>query len=126
MRWIAIASMMTGAWLSSANSSEPQPAMTAEDLQQLCAGEDHVSRNACRIYILGVTQGISVGIRIATGQAKPGVACVPQDISAEKLEQSVKARLREDLSKTPADRGREASAFIGAVLAAEFPCTKHP
>jgi hypothetical protein len=29
-----------------------QPAMTAGDLAQLCDGSDHVSVNACRIYIL--------------------------------------------------------------------------
>jgi hypothetical protein len=124
MRWIAIASMVTGACLTSANSSEPQPAMTAEDLQQLCAGEDHVSKNACRIYILGVTQGISVGLRIAAGKGRSAPPCVPQDISAEALERTVKGKLSEDLKATPANRGREAAGFIAAVLSTAFPCSK--
>jgi Rap1a immunity proteins len=124
MRWIAIASMMTGAMLTNAHSSQPEPAMTAEDLQQLCAGEDHVSKNACRIYILGVTQGISVGMHIAESKGRSGAACVPPDVSAETLERTVKDRLSADLKATPAHGAREAAGFIGAVLAAAFPCSK--
>jgi Rap1a immunity proteins len=124
MRRMAIASIMTGALLTSANSSEPEPAMTAADLQQLCAGEDHVSKNACRIYILGVTQGISVGMHIAESNGRSGAACVPPDVSAETLERTVKDRLSTDLKATPAHGAREAAGFIGGVLAAAFPCSK--
>jgi Ssp1 endopeptidase immunity protein Rap1a len=126
MRWIAITSILVTAVVTTANSSEPQAAMTADDLQQLCAGEDHVSKNVCRVYILGVTQGISLGVHIATGRTKMGAPCVPLDISAEALEQTVKGRLNEQLRAIPADRSREASAFIGAALAAAYPCSKSP
>jgi len=34
-----------------------EAAMTAADLKELCSGSDHVSRNVCRIYILGLTEG---------------------------------------------------------------------
>jgi hypothetical protein len=99
------------------------PAMSAGDLQQLCTGTDHVSRNACRIYILGVTQGIAVGLQIAErpvhGTRRP---CTPSDISAEALERAVKERLAEDLEKNPARRDADASAFIATVLARVYPC----
>jgi len=124
MRWLAMTSIAMSAFVTSANSSEAQPAMTANDLQQLGAGEDHVSRNVCRVYILGVTEGISLGVRIATGATRVSAPCVPQSISAEALEQTVKGGLQEDLRTTPADRNREASAVIGAVLAAAFHCSK--
>jgi hypothetical protein len=122
MRWIAIASMMTGAVLTSAHSAPPEPAMTAGDLEQLCAGEDHVSKNACRIYILGVTQGISVGMHIAQSKGRSGAACVPAEVSAETLERTVKDRLGADLKAAPAHGAREAAGFIAAVLATAFPC----
>ncbi|HXW73388.1 MAG TPA: Rap1a/Tai family immunity protein [Steroidobacteraceae bacterium] len=107
-------------------AAEPEPAMTAGDLQALCTGEDHVSENACRIYILGVTQGIAVGMHMAGGQVAGGAPCVPPGTSAEALEETVKSKLGQDLAKRPGDRNLEASGFIGSVLAAAYPCAKHP
>jgi Rap1a immunity proteins len=100
-----------------------QQAMTAGDLQQLCQGSDHVSRNACRIYILGITQGVALGISMARGKAH-GRPCVPATISAESLEETVKARLGKDLTAHPADGGNDAAGFIGMVLAQAYPCAK--
>ena len=97
-----------------------EPAMTAGDLAQLCTGTDHVSVNACRIYILGVTQGIKVGIRMAGGRSAVSRPCVPPGISAAELE----AKLKKKLAALDADSGqRDAAGFIGAALAAEFPCS---
>jgi hypothetical protein len=96
-----------------------QPAMTAGDLVQLCNGSDHVSVNACRIYILGVTQGIEVGIRMAEARSSAGRPCVPPAISADELE----ATLKKKLAALDADsQQRDAAGFIGAALAAAFPC----
>lgn len=119
MRSIAVALTVTGALLATAASPE-QPAMTAGDLGQLCTGTDHVSRNACRIYILGVTQGITLGMSIADG--KGGRPCVPAGLSAEALEKTVQKRLAE--MSSAAERDRDASGFIGAVLGSAFPCSK--
>jgi hypothetical protein len=123
MRSIAIALTMLAALLSIAASSE-QPAMTAGDLEQLCAGSDHVSRNSCRIYILGVTQGINLGMRMATGKTAGGRACVPGAISAEELERTLTKRLA--AIDSAAERDREAAEFIAGVLARAFPCSKEP
>ena len=78
--------------LLTAASSET-PAMTAADLAQLCGGTDHVSVNACRIYILGVTQGIDVGMRLAGARGNAHRPCVPPKVSAEELDATVKQRL---------------------------------
>lgn len=109
-----------------ARAAEDQPAMTAGDLEQLCMGSDHVSRNACRIYILGVTQGIAIGIRIANGKSADHRSCVPASVSAEALEETVKKKLA--ALNTGTERDRDAAGFIGAVLAAAYPCAKtaHP
>ena len=96
-----------------------EPAMTAGDLAALCTGTDHVSVNACRIYILGVTQGIKVGMRMAAGKSAANRSCVPAGISAEELEASLKKKLAA-LDATSGQR--DAAGFIAAALAAEFQC----
>jgi hypothetical protein len=97
-----------------------EAAMTAGDLQELCAGSDHVSRNVCRIYILGVTEGIAQGLSIAGG--KGGKPCIPEGVSAEQLEATVKARLGEELSHAPTRGTSDAAAFLASALAQAFPC----
>lgn len=99
-----------------------EAAMTAGDLQELCAGSDHVSRNVCRIYILGVTEGIEQGLSIAAG--KGSRPCIPEGVSAEQLEASVKSRLGEELSHTPARGNSDAAAFLARTLAQAFPCAE--
>jgi Rap1a immunity proteins len=114
---VATALTAAVALLLTAASAEQPPAMTASDLAQLCSGGDHVSRNACRIYILGVTQGIAVGIRMADSSrsARP---CVPPGVSAEELELTVKKRL----AALGAAQSRDAAGFIGDVLLASYRC----
>lgn len=126
MRSIALLTTITCALLAGAASAElqEQPAMTAGDLQQLCLGSDHVSRNACRIYILGVTQGVEVGLAIADGKLQGGRPCVPADISAETLESTLKSSLAQSLAASAANRNRDAARFIGSVLTHTFPCQK--
>ncbi len=96
-----------------------EPAMTAGDLAQLCNGTDHVSRNACRIYMLGVTQGIAVGLRIAGHGKQAARPCVRPGIAAEDLEALLKKRLD---ALDASGQQRDAAGFIGESLAAAFPC----
>jgi hypothetical protein len=98
-----------------------EAAMTAGDLKELCAGSDHVSRNVCRTYILGVTEGIAQGLSIASG--KGSRACIPEGVSAEQLEETVKSRLDEALSRSPARGTSGAAAFLASTLAQAFPCS---
>ena len=39
-----------------------QPVMTLGDLQQICSGKDQEAKTACKFYIMGYTQGISIPI----------------------------------------------------------------
>jgi len=113
--------LITAAALLLSAASADEPAMTASDLAQLCGGTDHVSRNACRIYILGVTQGIDVGMRLAGGKSRAGRPCVPSGISAEDLEATVKQRLA---GLDAAAGARDAAGFIADVLSKSFPCAR--
>jgi hypothetical protein len=123
MRSITTALIVTAVLLAT-EASAGQPAMTAGDLEELCVGSDHVSQNACRIYILGVTQGIALGLGMADGKTQAGRACVPAGISAEALELTLKRKLA--AIDSAAERERDAAAFIGAALVSAFPCLKAP
>jgi hypothetical protein len=123
MRAAACLLALAGAILASGPASA-EPAMTAGDLQQLCAGTDHVSVNACRIYILGVTQGITVGMNMAGGKGHTAHPCVPPAVSAEELEQKVKAKLDQRLAASPPDHDLDAASFIGTVLTDTFRCPR--
>jgi len=97
--------------------------MSAGDLQDLCAGSDHVSKNVCRVYILGVTEGITVGMRMADGKTSGGRPCIPDGVSGDLLEQTLKTRL-DDLTATSAKRRLDAAEFIGTSLVHAFPCAR--
>lgn len=114
-----LAALATAAVALALTAAAPEePAMTAGDLAQLCSGTDHVSVNACRIYMLGVTQGIAVGMRLAD-HGKAGRPCVPAGIAADDLEAALKKRLD---ALDANGQQRDAAGFIGAALAVRFPC----
>jgi hypothetical protein len=121
MKSVAMVPILMGALLSTTASSAEQ-VMSAGDLQQLCAGTDHVSVNVCRVYILGVTEGITLGMNIAAGKTAGRRPCVPRDISGDALQLVLKTKL--DTLSSPADRDADASRFISAVLGTAFPCQK--
>jgi Rap1a immunity proteins len=117
---IILTALGAAAALLAMPSHAAEAAMTAGDLKELCAGSDHVSRNVCRIYILGVTEGIAQGLSIADGKGtKP---CIPEGVSAQQLEETVKARLGKELSLSPARGTSDAAPFLATTLAEAFPC----
>jgi hypothetical protein len=107
---------------SAAHAAPPVPpaanTVNAGDLAEFCVGSDHVSQNVCRIYILGVTQGVVLGL------GAPARLCVPADITAEILEQAVKARLAAALQAHPEARDEDGARFIVAMLGRAYPCAK--
>jgi hypothetical protein len=126
MRSIALTLTLFAATLPGAIHASEESAMTEGDLHELCSGSDHVSKNACRIYILGITQGIAVGLQLASGKTAGARPCVPGSVSGEALEEKVKTRLAADLAATPANRSLDASGFIAAVLGRAYPCSAAP
>ena len=113
-------------WALSAAAATPAPpaanTVSAGDLAQFCVGTDHVSQNVCRIYILGVTQGVVLGL--GNGRGAPLRLCVPADITAETLEEAVKARIEGELRARPAAAGEDGARFIVAMLGKAYPCAK--
>ncbi len=110
--------------LISASAFAADSAMTAGDLQRRCLATDAESKAACRFYILGITQGITLGMGIAGGKTQGGRPCVPDNISASALESAVKVKLGQDLIVFPDDRKLDASGVVGAIMVLTFPCEK--
>lgn len=98
--------------------------MTAGDLQQICIDSRAESKAGCRFYLLGITQGISMGMGIADGKTQMGRPCVPDNLSASAIELAVKMKLGEDLMVFPDDRKLDASGVVGAIFVSTFPCRK--
>jgi hypothetical protein len=123
MRSIALTLTLFAATLPGAVQASGESAMTEGDLHELCSGADHVSKNACRIYILGITQGIAVGLQLASGKTAGARPCVPGSVSCDALEEKVKTQLAADIAAAPANRNLDASGFIAAVLGRAYPCS---
>ena len=94
--------------------------MTAGDLQGLCHASDTTSRNVCRVYLLGVTEGIALGIDIGHGQGAP--ACLPAGVSGDDLQARLRERLDADLSQTADAAQAPAARVIARLMAKAYPC----
>jgi len=115
--------LILGLLLTRSAAAAPQ-VMSAGDLQQLCAGADHVSVNVCRVYILGVAQGIALGLNIADGKSKGGRPCIPDGVAAEQLEETLKQRLEQSLAASPAHAQQDAAVVLASLVTKTFPCSK--
>jgi hypothetical protein len=104
-------------------ASADDTAMTAGDLQEICIGSSAESKAACRFYLLGITQGISMGMGIADGKMEGGRPCI-ENLSASAIELAVKMKMGQDLMVFPDDRKLDASGLVSAILVSTFPCRK--
>jgi hypothetical protein len=108
----------------SKRASADEKAMTAGDLQETCIGASAESKASCRFYLLGITQGISLGMGIADGKTQGGRPCIPDNFSAPAIELAVKMKMGQDLMVFPDDHKLDASGLVGAILVSTFPCRK--
>ena len=111
-------------FVPTASAAEGDGAITVGDLHALCTDPSAESRAACRFYILGVTQGVRMGMNIADGKTAGGRPCVPDDTSGPALESAVKTTIRQVLIAHPNDKQLDASGAIGAILVTKFPCQR--
>ena len=47
-------------------------AMTADDLQKICIASDSQNKVMCKFYILGIAQGLNLGMAVADGEIQGG------------------------------------------------------
>ena len=98
--------------------------MTAGDLQKICSSQDPDVDAPCRFYIMGILQGVTIGIAMADGQVTGGRPCVPDNVQDTTFERVVKAKLGADFMVYPQDKNMPASSFVGSVIANVFACNK--
>jgi hypothetical protein len=108
----------------SKRAPDDEKAMTAGDLREICIGSGAESKASCRFYLLGITQGISMGMLIADGKTQGGRPCIPENLSASAIELAVKIKMGQDLMVFPDDQKLDASGFVAAMLVSTFPCRK--
>ena len=85
---------------------------------------DTTSKNVCRVYILGETQGMAMGLDIADGKGSLSRPCIPGSVSGDSLAESVKARIERSLAATPQDKDVDAARFVAKLAATTYPCRK--
>ena len=120
-----VAVVLLGTFVVQPASSAPaEPVMTAGELQQLCLASDTTSKNVCRVYILGVTQGMAIGLDLADGKGGLSRPCVPDALSGDSLAESVKARIDRTLAASPKQKDTNAAKFIASLAASAYPCHK--
>jgi hypothetical protein len=104
--------------------------MTVGDLMKLCTSSNGSDKASCSFYILGVTEGASLGsgtTKDKTGtfrELKDKSLCIPDGVSATSMEFVVRKSMGEDLALFPADRDLPAVSFVIAVMTKQFPCEK--
>ena len=82
-------------------ASDDEKAMTAGDLQEICIGSSPEAKAACRFYLLGITQGLSMGMSIADGKTDGRRPCIPENLSDSAIELAVKMKMGQDLMVIP-------------------------
>lgn len=103
--------------------------MTLADLRQMCATSDVEGKAACRFYILGAFEGLSMAGSsqpTANGQFRERQAakqfCIPENLPQSAMVQKVAKSADADLRTYPADANMPAVSFIGAVIATSYSC----
>lgn len=107
-----------------AQQQMPQQAsdqMTVGDLRDYCAARDGASRNACRFFILGVTQGVGLGAGEARDRAH---FCIPDGLAADDMVMIVRRAMAKDLAAFPRDLNKQAVSLVGAAMMQAYPCKR--
>jgi hypothetical protein len=95
------------------------------NLQKVCTATDSEAKAACSAFILGVSQGIALGMAIADGKTVfNGRLCIPARTKTATIEMLVKDSIDRGLALHPEDREGEAAGLVGAILIKKFPCSK--
>lgn len=90
--------------------------LTVSNLWEICTPSDKGSREACRYYILGVTDGVAASIGDKTQ------FCIPGGVPLITLESLIEKAIKEDLMLYPADRDLAAVGLVRAAVQKAYPC----
>jgi hypothetical protein len=109
MRYLVLLVALASIW-SPVNRVMAADQLTAGDLSEFCRSNDLAVHNACKFFILGAFQGVSLadGVRKSGKQYVDKVDgknfCVPDDISSDAMEFLLRDDLSQDLEFYPDDK----------------------
>ena len=104
--------------------------MTAGDLYSFCNANDELAKTACRFYILGAVQGISLGggtVMDGRGRFVTRTKthfCIPDDMPQAQMV-AVFQKTMQPLSQAfPQDHKLPAISVLAAAMSRAYPCPK--
>jgi hypothetical protein len=95
-----------------------EPPVTAKDLSEFCQSKDVAVHNACKSFILGVFQTLSI-----EGGVQGKRVCIPDNLSSPAMEFAIRDAMARDLEFYPADKNMPAISSVSAVIAKTFACS---
>ena len=93
--------------------------LSVGNLQEIRTRSDNGGKEACRYYILGVTERTRMAAAFAGDKTH---FCIPEGVSLVAVESLIKNEIEEDLTVYPADRDLAAVGFVTAVAQKTYPC----
>lgn len=93
--------------------------LTVGNLQEICTRSDNGSKEACRYYILGVTEAMRMAAPVVGDKTH---FCIAEGVSLVAVESLIKNEIEKDLMVYPADRDLAAVGFVTAAAQKAYPC----
>jgi Rap1a immunity proteins len=93
--------------------------MTAGKLQEFCSSKDAAIRNACRFYILGVSETLMIAKGVGADKARP---CIPDGLPEADMVAAYQKAVAVDFVAFPQDRDLPAVSMLSAVMLRAYPC----
>ena len=95
----------------------------------MCAASDAEGQAACRFFILGAFQGLSLAGGVTPGaggqfneRTDGKTFCIPEDLPQSAMVQKVVTFADADMKVFPADAYMPAISFVSAVITKSYPC----
>ena len=113
-----------------ASNSAVADELTAGDLYSFCNANDEMTKAACRFYILGAVQGISLGSGSIMDSSGRFVAkakthfCIPDDMPQSQMVAVFQRTMQPLAQAYPQDLKLPAISVLAAAMARAFPCPK--
>jgi hypothetical protein len=114
--------------LTMSYSASAAEELTAGTLFEFCGSIDEVAQTACRFYILGAVQGVSLGdgsTEEANGhlvQKAKTIFCIPEGVSEEQMIAVFQDAVRPLAGGHPEDMELPALGVLSAAMTRAFPC----
>lgn len=94
-------------------------AMVGSDLYKFCMAADPKSLVACRFYILGAVEGISLAATVLKDNKH---FCIPANVTQSEMVSIVRIEMEAAFREYPEDKNAPAIELVGDAMASRYPC----